>query len=531
MVITPNTNIRLLKVPLEISGENQLTFNNATAQYNYFNSLPKLELGNNYTYQRKDGTIRVNGTFDDLYNYNYVMYQNTSHNNKWFYAYITGMEYINDSVTAIKIKTDTWQTWQFNLFYKPVFVEREHVNSDVIGENTVPENLECGEYVIDNNTKIDMGSGTMVVFMVTQPPYDQAPMQYTTHSIGNIFNGLIAFAVRSGDAQRIVSMYDAQGGSTSDAIQNIYLVPEECVNFNQSSTWSYDGISATIFPIQSNTQLINSVNISMPGGFQGYTPKNNKLQTYPFRYFHITNNAGSDIEFKWEDLPKSNGVPYATCYVEAIASCGAQSKLFIRNYKGYDGEASGNNQLFNYGVVGGKLPCCAWKTDYYTNWLTQNGVNIAVNTVVAGVGAGLSVLSGSAVGVVGSAAAVAHQVAEITKAAKVPDQAKGDVSCGDLLYSNQESAFNFYSMSIRYEYARIIDQYLSKYGYKVNRVKIPNIRGRQNWNFVKTIGCYIEANIPQDDLNEIKQQFDSGITLWHNPATFGDYSQNNNIIV
>ena len=85
-------------------------------------------------------------------------------------------------------------------------------------------------------------------------------------------------------------------------------------------------------------------------------------------------------------------------------------------------------------------------------------------------------------------------------------------------------------MSIRQEYAKIIDDYFSAYGYKVNSVKTPNITGRRNWNYVKTVGCYIEADIPQDDLQEIKTLFDKGITLWHNPATFADYSQTNDII-
>ena len=68
------------------------------------------------------------------------------------------------------------------------------------------------------------------------------------------------------------------------------------------------------------------------------------------------------------------------------------------------------------------------------------------------------------------------------------------------------------------------------FGYKVNRLKVPNVRGRANWNYVKTVDCYIEANIPQADLNEIKGFFDRGIRLWHNPANFMNYSVNNGII-
>ena len=77
MVVIPDSEIFLLKSPLQIDNKNQLTFTNATAQYNYFSSLTKLEL-DGATYQRKDGAIRFEGNFDDLVNYNYCMYKNTN---------------------------------------------------------------------------------------------------------------------------------------------------------------------------------------------------------------------------------------------------------------------------------------------------------------------------------------------------------------------------------------------------------------------------------------------------------------------
>ena len=67
-VITPSTDLILLKVPLEMDEVNQLTFANKTAQYNYFNSLPKLAV-DDFTYQRKDGTVRFGANFDDVMTY------------------------------------------------------------------------------------------------------------------------------------------------------------------------------------------------------------------------------------------------------------------------------------------------------------------------------------------------------------------------------------------------------------------------------------------------------------------------------
>lgn len=141
--ITPNTNIRLLKVPLSLDNKNQLTFENEQAQFNYFNSFSHLEM-DDCTYQRKDSTIRYAENFDNLIEYNYCMYQNENYNDKWFYAYITNMRYVNNNMTEIEIKTDVWQTWQFDINFMESFIEREMINvsSDVPGANLMPEGLE-----------------------------------------------------------------------------------------------------------------------------------------------------------------------------------------------------------------------------------------------------------------------------------------------------------------------------------------------------------------------------------------------------
>ena len=65
MTITPNTNIFLLKNPLSIDNKNQLTFINKEEQFNFFNSLPKLEISN-CSYQRKNNAIRYPALLDDI---------------------------------------------------------------------------------------------------------------------------------------------------------------------------------------------------------------------------------------------------------------------------------------------------------------------------------------------------------------------------------------------------------------------------------------------------------------------------------
>lgn len=126
MAITPNSEIRIIKVPLAIDNKNQLTFNSPEEQEEYFKSLPYIEM-ENCTYQRKDNVIRFNGHIDSIIEYNYVMYKNNNYSDKYFYAFITGMEYANNNTTYIYITTDVFQTWQFNFTFKESFIEREMI--------------------------------------------------------------------------------------------------------------------------------------------------------------------------------------------------------------------------------------------------------------------------------------------------------------------------------------------------------------------------------------------------------------------
>lgn len=185
-MITPNTNIRLLKVPFEIARKNQLTFTNLTAQTNYFLSLPHLEYDNT-TYQRQNNIIRFEAPIDDIRTYNYVMYKNESYSNKWFYAYIMNMEYKNDNTTDITIQTDVFQTWQFDIVYNKMFVEREHVNNDTIGAHTYPENLETGETIIDGTDTFNMGANKYIIQCTEWINYSPGDTKPLATNYGGIF--------------------------------------------------------------------------------------------------------------------------------------------------------------------------------------------------------------------------------------------------------------------------------------------------------------------------------------------------------
>ena len=112
----------------------------------------------------------------------------------------------------------------------------------------------------------------------------------------------------------------------------------------------------------------------------------------------------------------------------------------------------------------------------------------------------------------------------------IPPSVNGNISSGDVTFSYDKMDIPLFKMSVRYEYAKIIDSYFDMFGYKVNELKVPNIKTRSKWNYIKTISCEINGDIPQEHLNILKGIFNKGVTFWHDPTHFMDYSQANTIL-
>ena len=568
-VITPNTDVILLKVPLEINDINQLDFSDATAQYNYFSSLPKYE-AHKFTYQRKDGTISFPIPFDEAITYNYVMYRNNEFSSKWFYAFISNASFSSPEVTKFEIKTDVWQTWQFDLVYKPCLIEREHTNDDTIGANTLPEGLELGEIVANGRTSnfgvraSDSFIAVVDVTMIENPGQSQT-LTYSWASgttpdpgsngvpsgVYHIVTDTTTYGVYT-ELKNVIDVYNKAG--LGDAITNVYILPASIVSASQlQSGLTLSTTGSAPVGVATNLSMVKAGMIDVthmgeasyvrPSTLDGYTPRNKKLLCYPFNYLNVSNNAGTTIPYHYEDF-QQEVTPVvnfrATFEIDGVFCPSGSIKAVPLNYKNLKYADSDNR--YDFSISGAKFPIASWNTDSYTNWLTQNAVNMATQWKQAGLSAVTDIAGGALVGgaggmVMGTIGGAKNlielardQMLAKTQANLVPDQAHGNVNSGDVVFSKHGCSFTFMPMSVKAEYARCADAYLDMFGYATNRIKLPNIRGRKNWNYVKTVGCYIEADIPQDDLAEIKGFFDRGVTIWHNPATFADYSQNNDII-
>ena len=292
MAITPQTNVRLLKCPLNINNKHQINFSSVSAQTTYFQSLPSIEI-DECKYIRKDNIIRFPAHIDDIIEYNYVMYQNENYSNKWFYAYIIDMTYKADNLTYITIGTDVWQTWQFDLTFKESFVEREHVlkSDDKYNTNLEPEGLEFGEPQIQQVTNLNMLIPAFVI-AYSRNPYTDGISSYNvdTANLNGMPNGVYYFIC--GSTTLKTKLEEINNLGLGQNIITIFSIPIGAVigyTDHDNNEWTVAWLTnRTVYGDWIWSFKADPILVPFPfetvNGFEGYTPKNNKLYHYPYNY-------------------------------------------------------------------------------------------------------------------------------------------------------------------------------------------------------------------------------------------------------
>ena len=161
---TPETQIYILK-GVECDAMNNTywgVFNNKEEQLQFFLNNFDHKVFNDFTYQRVNGVVNIEGDFDEIRKYNYMIYKNrkVGAGNKWIYCFITQVGYVSDSVCSISFETDVMQTWRFEIedSFLPSYIAFEHrdrwynSNGNLLPcINTQPENIELGTEMICNS--------------------------------------------------------------------------------------------------------------------------------------------------------------------------------------------------------------------------------------------------------------------------------------------------------------------------------------------------------------------------------------------
>lgn len=558
---------------------NQRYFTSQEVKNNYFRSKVKHTF-TNCKYQARSDKMIVKGYILDVSDCNYGYYVNEYQGRlQTFYFWIVGRDATARNSTELTIQLDVIQTWDgfYNLL--PCMVEREHVYDDLRGLHTYPEDFEIGDY-IQRGVETTQLFNDDVVYII-------AESGQTGTVIGGLYNAckmLLALSTTAIDTY-IKSMCDSGKG---DAITYIYSYPKKFLKeildvdklIAEHGTASLFDLSDKSYTdirgaITKTITVNNNIKDFIQNGIDySYTPKNNKLYTYPYNFITIMTPYGNSVVLKYELFDTHNKFNF-----KVIGTLTQNPKFLLvpQNYNGRANDMQDSIELGGFGL-------CSWNNDNYANWYAQNSAtikaqsenakqNLKTSQAIAGnnyinaqanreLSAGESainsvaqlggVATNPAQAIIGAGATAGNGVLEymrgginanndlananllntnnyetamrslmasVTNASVQPNTARGDLSANGIDICTKSNDFYICHTQIKAEYAERIDKYFTMFGYKVNEIKSPQYDTRKVFNFIKTVGCNVTDNgsyatVPQQDKQMIESFFDNGIRFW-----------------
>jgi len=503
-MFTPSTIIRLLEnIDITIDYNNTFSFSNVSQQSSFFIGKTKNSF-TDFTYQRKEKTVKIGVNIETLWNVSYMMFQNSNFGSKWFYAFITDMKYINDEVTEISFEIDVIQTWYFEVDIKDSYIEREHVNSDEIGEHLVDENLNIGTPIVRTEENV---SELETRALVVSAPFNGDESDYYGHVVGGIYTGLAYLPWLETNFLALDLWLSTIAPAKLDAISSIFYMPAYFLG---------SFIQGVALELETPITLIKSIpknNVDL----DGYIPKNKKLFNFPYNYLQVHNYNGNSQIYKYEFSDLTTMGFNINCNINPNPTL----ILTPQSYKG-------DNLNFAETMSTQGYPLCTWINDVYGAWLAQNVVSAPLSVVSSGLALGVGIATLNPIAIAGGAIGVANSIGSFYEKSVVPDQARGSNN-GNVNTAINNVNFSFQRTTITAEFAKIIDNYFDRFGYKVNVLKTPNLTSRLNWNYIKMMESNIFGNIPNKDLKKIHEIYNNGLTFWHNDNV-GNYNRINPII-
>jgi hypothetical protein len=597
------TNIRLLSgIPFSNDYKHTRWFDDKTSQTNWFLAQNAVHSIAEANFQRIDPGhfVAVNQSIDELWGVNYVMFQNATYNNKWFYAFVTKLEYKQKNTTYVYFQMDVLQTWMFDMNFKPSFVVREHCllwnadGSPVI--NTIDEGLNYGtEYnVVDvqkyrpcddvyflvvcakqgmhgtvnkNYYGSINGLPQLLVYYIHPFKLDGSVPGCNLGSLSALTDFLYGMYVQDNAVNNIVSMY------ITDCLPNNPSYNNSTLGFD-SSNFDYVTLSNPANGVNLNTIFVSDQTyaswiFNAGNKYVGYTtPDESKLFMYPYTVVEIVDFKGNKAVYKNEYIDGQD------LLISIQSSLGTSQKTVysMRDYlTSYFGDDNDKEKVsIETGLISNEPNDIPILSDMLSAYLQGNRNSIAnqkasivlnngasmasaitsmLSSAFAGatagmvggpVGAGAGAVIGGAVGAIQGGIGAAKSGGNMALQLQALQAKQQDISntppqlakMGNNTYFDYGNGYTgvwIIKKEITEEYRKKLSDYFNLFGYKKNEVKIPNFHTRQYWNFVQTNGCFITGTFNHEDLQELKNIFDGGITLWHTDD-IGNYSLKNEVI-
>lgn len=523
-------------VNLNLRTNDTFYFTDRSAQNSFFASHIVRTVPNCY-YQRSDiNRTKVKLPYSVLYRCDYLSFINPDYENKRFYGFITGVNYIDDDTTEVLYIIDQVQTWLLDCNTPDCYIERMHSATDDIGDNMLLDSVDCGEY-LDRTIQENISTNTMVIFLATfdmqnwiqngtktapsitnrNGIYDCIGIYGCYSELGNTYSG-------TGNAlsKIMADIYNGVGGVTVDDFINIYIYPSIGVSLGTSVDVTGSGELDKLYLIggAEGGQVYPGQTTDLPDGpsepqglsdLDGYVPKNKKMLQFPYCLLHITNNEGAAIDLKFERFRSSSG-DIVSPKARVFGTTSSEAKLRLVPIQ-YLGEGL-NDYDHEYGIDSGSYPTVGMTGDAFLIYMAQNKnriangydqmiLNAAKPIMQAATNDMKSVAmtyAGGQMGAYASGAAegaaqskmfgsmqlgstffnTAHQVyqniqalnAQFNDMAIAPNGAKGLSGTG-ITFQNKKKNFTCTVKTIDHAHAKTIDDFYTMYGYPYKAISNP----------------------------------------------------------
>lgn len=521
-------------VPLDNTYENTYTTTSLLSGFTHDtigNSYYRIRPDKNTVKIEHSGNMNVagiGGTTLNLYSCNYMSFINGQHENRRFYCFITDVRYISDYTAEIDFEIDVMMTWlkhgtgTTGAEFDTCFIEREHTDSDEIGEHLIDEGLNIGSYLCE---EVPYSGGMVIVIMMAGKYDGDYPNGQWRQNEFGVQLQITDYYVQS--AYTPYTFYDT-GVGVSDYGDVHNPFPTIANLFNSLSNDQH-ATSEWVKAVYYAPQYSIAVPVDRPTEFRDlcgtnfYKPNNNKLYTYPYMCVEVNNNCGVANDYRFEF--GYNG--RLTFLVDGIA---LDSSLTCRP-QGY--KQGRYNNIMNKN----DFPVMSASSSEYNNYMTEKkakmGGELASN-VLSPLITNTLIGGGPAVGAVASGMNLLNYVVDSYTKGEVA-KTKSSSAIGGLsglsYFAGHYDGFKFTFLrkTILYEYAKSIDDFFTKFGYKVNVLAKPSMTYSSgatrtlNWKYIKTIGCALNGDCPSSAQSKICEIMDNGITFWKTKDV-GDYT-------
>ena len=552
---TPVGEIYLLSMGNQLSSDMHHTyrFNNATEQKTFFGigtdgGMVKRFSPTQYI-RVSENEVKVpypKEAIEGRFSYMAIVTKDSTEERIW-YAFIIDLEYISDRATKITYKIDPIQTFIFGggAEIREAHVARCHADTDIIGDNRVAEPFSVPSYVYNEIVNDYYTSGCIIGIIEGQSinlgdvTVNTTPKTYYGGRISSSSTYFGFNLENSSHVNRMKALITSVN-HVDGIITDFYFCPYELFDEilgsdNTINDWT---------PAWDNVQL-SSVNITAygDGKLEGYTPKNNKMFTYPYNILAIDNTAGTEMHLKFEEF---NTTP--TLRKEGTWLPNSSVQIVPLRYEGTDANHICN---YNYGASLRDFPMSSFASNAYNTWVAQKeqaentrlltrtitGIaSLGVAPIIAGalslpVSAPMALIAGAVGFAASSFNNIANIEAEKIQAKNTPDKEQQDISGGAMTIANQHCGFRYSRKTVNAYFAEIVDNYFTQFGYAQDKIMNVNsfifTKTRTRFKYIQTDNAHFNGACANRYKDELETIFNRGVTFWESNQIIGNYSDAN----